>query len=113
MSIRVGTDIVYIPNFANSLKKGETNLKNKLFLSIETRKAKDIESLAGVFAAKEAFVKALGLSKIPLKSIEVRHAKNGRPYFSKPVEILSKFSSVDLSIAHDGDYATAICILIK
>ena len=109
--IRVGTDIVNIPEFTESLQGGGDNMRNKLFTSTEIKYAKRIEGLAGMFAAKEAFVKASGLSKISLKSIEVRHTKAGRPYFSKPVNELSKLTSVDLSIAHDGDYAIATCIL--
>lgn len=77
-------------------------------------------SLAGLFAAKEAFLKALGIGiggGISLNDIEIRHDGNGKPYLdvlSKKSKIMLKTMSVEeiaISISHADEIATAICIV--
>ena len=77
-------------------------------------------SLAGLFAAKEAFLKALGIGiggGIDLNDIEIRHDNNGKPYLevlSKKSKIMLKAMSVEeiaISISHADEIATAICIV--
>ena len=78
------------------------------------------ESLAGIFATKEAFLKALGIGiggGIDLKEIEVSHYPSGKPYLilnsgsaqSKLDEFQVK--SIDVSISHTRAVCTAICVL--
>jgi len=74
---------------------------------------------AARFAAREAFVKALGTGFVPgasLRDIEVKTNGLGRPElaFSDRLEGMLKARGVTrchLSIAHDGDSAQAIVIL--
>lgn len=77
-------------------------------------------SLAGIFAAKEAFLKALGIGiggGIALNDIEIRHDNNGKPYLdvlSNKSKIMLKTMSVEeiaISISHADEIATAICIV--
>lgn len=77
-------------------------------------------SLAGLFAAKEAFLKALGIGiggGIDLNDIEIRHDENGKPYLdvlSSKSKIMLKTMSVEeiaISISHADEIATAICIV--
>ena len=77
-------------------------------------------SLAGLFAAKEAFLKALGIGiggGIALNDIEIRHDANGKPFLnvlSNKSKIMLKTMSVEeiaISISHTGEIATAICIV--
>ena len=77
-------------------------------------------SLAGLFAAKEAFLKALGIGiggGINLNDIEIRHDANGKPYLdvlSNKSKIMLKTMSVEeiaISISHADEIATAICIV--
>lgn len=77
-------------------------------------------SLAGLFAAKEAFLKALGIGiggGIDLNDIEIRHDDNGKPYLdvlSSKSKIMLKTMSVEeiaISISHADEIATAICII--
>ncbi|MBQ8137357.1 MAG: holo-ACP synthase [Clostridia bacterium] len=82
------------------------------------RPAKD--SAAGIFAAKEAFVKALGTGfiGIPLAEIGVTHDALGAPKYSLTGKAAEAFrqSGADrchLSISHDGGMAMAFCILEK
>ena len=75
-----------------------------------------IETLAGLFAAKEALLKALkkGINNYCLKDIEITHDSNKAPsfIFHNELEELNN-SNISLSISHDGDYAIAIVSIIK
>lgn len=73
--------------------------------------------LAGFWAAKEAFLKALGegITSLALNQICVLHDQKGRPYIALSDEQKQKFGVVDktieLSISHTKDIATAVCII--
>ncbi|MGT2959003.1 holo-ACP synthase [Streptococcus bovimastitidis] len=70
---------------------------------------RQITYLAGRWAAKEAFSKAMGtgIGKLSFQDIEVASDPKGRPYFSR-----SPFSGQSfLSISHSGDYVQASVIL--
>ena len=119
--MNVGIDIVQI-----SQVKKIKNLERFLtrFYNIEeikyiaTKKAKQEQTIAGIFAGKEAFLKALeiGIGKISLKNVIVAHNQNNAPYIvmnDEVKDIIGKFgySRVDLSISHGGNYSIAICNL--
>lgn len=76
---------------------------------VKTRAA----TLAGIFAAKEAFYKALGTGFRQGKwtDAEVAHTDLGAPYFifhGLYVSLVSQYAeSPALSISHDGAYAIA------
>ena len=98
----LGIDIVYIPRIkdADTLARGVLTPRE---LELYSKRTKKEEFLAGRFAAKEAFMKALEQGmKIPFKDIEVLYKDNGAPY------ILYKNKQYEVSISHDGDYAIAI-----
>lgn len=101
----VGIDIVHltrikdIDSFANKiLSQNELSLMNE--------RIDKISFIGGRFAAKEAFLKMnhCRIGGIPFKEIEVLNKKEGTPF------ILYKNKEYDLSIAHDGEYAIAICM---
>jgi len=77
-------------------------------------------TVAGLFASKEAVLKALGVgmkSGYGFKDIEVGHNEKGAPTISlsnKLAKVLKslKKQGVSISIAHDGEYATAMAILV-
>ena len=98
----IGIDIVLISRI-----KDPDNFKSAILseneLYLYDNAVKKNEFLAGRFAAKEAFMKAIKLGmKIPFKEIEVLYDNNGAPY------ILYKNKNYEVSIAHDGDYAISI-----
>lgn len=73
---------------------------------------------AGLFAAKEAFVKALGAGFAALTpdKVSVRHDGQGAPYYAinEAMEAAMRqkgASAAHLSISHDGDAAMAVAIL--
>ena len=71
------------------------------------------QTLAGLFAAKEAFAKALGTGIVcDLREIGIIHDEAGRPAYSltgKAAE-LGGGDRFLLSISHDGGTAGAVCI---
>lgn len=73
------------------------------------------QSAAGMFAAKEAFLKAAGtgLSGAPLKDIEIDHEASGRPrlcLYGKAA-LLAQGLQAFVTITHEGDTAAAVVIL--
>lgn len=71
------------------------------------------QTMAGIFAAKEAFSKALGTGiTFELKDISIHHDDAGKPayFLSGKAEELGRGSRFWLSISHDGGIAAAVCI---
>ena len=76
------------------------------------------ETAAGLFAAKEALVKALGIGIGPLSLIdaEIGHDEKGAPYYILNEKVWAALqkkgaSAAFLSISHDGGVAMAVPIL--
>lgn len=100
---RIGTDIVKISRIEKSIKN--SRFLDDVYSPEEQSYCKRAESYAGIFAAKEAYFKALGTGiKLPLSDVEVRHTDNGKPY-------IFGVENCDLSISHDGEYAIATVII--
>lgn len=103
-NLKVGIDMVYIPKFALKVKKRGKIFLVKAFSEREIIEAKgNIESLAGKYAGKEAFIKTLTSEKYSLKQIEVLKEK-GKPY------LLYKENKYEVSLSHAGSYTIAIVI---
>ena len=75
------------------------------------------ETLAGMYAAKEAFSKALGtgVRGFELKEVEVLHSPEGQPYYSISGKALEaqkarRIERMLLSISHDGGMAIAFAV---
>jgi holo-[acyl-carrier protein] synthase len=74
---------------------------------------RQLEYLAGRFASKEAYSKALGVgigAELSFQDIEILHDEKGKPYFSKGV-FREGHSHVTLS--HTDDIVTAFVVLEK
>ena len=81
------------------------SFRKKVFTENEIMHCKTAESFAGIFAAKEAYFKALGTGiKFPITDVEVAYDENGKPY-------LNRIENSDLSVSHDNEYAVATVIL--
>lgn len=108
-----GVDLVLIERFNNIQEK----FINKYFTTKEidyiNSKNKNSETIAGIYAAKEAFLKSIGVAfnKYAFKDIEVLH-DNGRPYFNINETIKKEInkSHFSLSISHEDKYAIAFVI---
>ena len=82
----IGTDIINIKRIEKSLRKEGSKFKDKIFTKKEMlyceSKKKPSSYYAKRFAAKEAFVKALGTGfrhNITFKNIEVSNDNFGKP----------------------------------
>jgi len=83
---------------------------------IQSRGAHRAESLAGIYAAKEAFSKAMGTGIcFDLREVEIRHGENGEPCYALHGETAEKTKGEGflLSISHDGGIAGAVCLREK
>ena len=96
--------MVFLPEFEKRLRNLELE---KIFLSHELVQNKSLESLAGVFAAKEAFFKAIG-SKEDWLDVWVEKTAEGKPFLRST---LAQNKNTELSISHSGDYVIAVVIL--
>lgn len=99
-------DLVFIPEFKERARRGGEGFLKKIFLESELKNT-DISHLAGVFAAKEAVMKALGLSPGEWHKIDVLCQENGKP----KLRVSGKeIKDGDLSVSHVKDYAVAVFV---
>ena len=110
MQIKIGCDLTDIAKFKKSASKGGAAFLARIFSPYEMAHARDTQNLAGLFAAKEAVIKALGLPGGSWKKMEVRHLKNGRPVLK--MEGRARFRSFDLTITHERMQAMAVAVFI-
>ncbi|MBW2108470.1 MAG: holo-ACP synthase [Deltaproteobacteria bacterium] len=121
----VGTDIVQIPRIERIVDRWGNRFIQRVFTPDEIAycrsKARPAARFALRFAAKEAFVKALGTglkNGVTLRQIEVRKDAMGRPLLK--LHATSKLICAELgisrsfvSLSDDGDYALATVVLEK
>ena len=121
-----GVDIIKNSRINNSLKiKG---FLNRIFTEKEIQQGKKLKNkinfYAKRFAAKEAFVKAIGTgfrSNINFIDIEIKNYKNGKPYISLSKKLNNylqkKFKiqkyKVFLSLSDEKDYSIAFVVIDK
>lgn len=100
-----GVDIVEISDFRANIEKGGATFLEKCFFPEESDNA-SVQSLAGIFAAKEAVMKALSLRAGKWKEIIIKHEADGRPYVEF-VSLSVRPISCDVSISHTESSAVA------
>ena len=109
-----GIDIVKIDRFKDI--KNKTALFNNIFNENEIKYIENanynINTIAGLFAAKEAFLKAIkkGINDYSLKDIEISHNEDNAPFIILHNDLSKLYDSkcFSISISHDGDYSVAI-----
>jgi holo-[acyl-carrier protein] synthase len=101
----IGIDIVDISRIKAMIEKYGTRFVDRVFTESEIGYAREKrrmeETLAGRFAAKEAFMKASGMW-LPWRDIEVQR-EEGRPFISFRGKRYN-----GLSISHERAYAVAV-----
>jgi holo-[acyl-carrier protein] synthase len=118
----VGIDLVMTKRLRNLVKRWGEKFLRRVFTPNERKELKaspfPYESLAGKFAAKEAFLKALGkgLFEIPFLEIEVLKEERGKPFIclhGKAKKMVQEINlkNIHLSISHDGGMAMALVVL--
>ena len=108
MQIRTGIDMVHIPRM-RSIQENKDTL-SKLFHPSELQPL-TLEHLAGIFAVKEAFFKAIQ-GKPSFLDIEIKKNKQGKPSLIISPEFSKNMISHDVSISHEKDYAIAHVVLM-
>ena len=103
--MRIGTDIVEIARIKDPDRLAKKILSPKEMEYYEARSNK-AETIAGFFAAKEAFMKATGkgLTLAAMNDVEVLHEDLGAPY------ILFQNKTYSVSISDDGGFAIAMAL---
>ena len=120
MVIGVGIDLCGVHRMEEMLEDGrfaERYYSEEERCYIKGRGRMAASSMAGMFAAKEALVKALGtgFTDTRLSDIRVLHDPSGAPYFSLTGSIAEHVSQKNitdlrLSVTHEGDMAAAVVI---
>ena len=123
-----GIDIVENYRIKKLLFKKKSNFKKKIFTNDEItyceKKINIVNCYSKRFAAKEAFVKAMGTGfrkNINFKDIEIINNHYGRPDILVSTRIINKIKTlfkvkkfnILLSISDENKYAIASVIIIK
>ena len=123
MIIGIGIDIIESARVRDKIKR--RSFKEKVFSLSEIdyceRQQKKTQHYAARFAAKEAFLKAIGMglaAGYDLHEIEITHSKSGEPKLSVKGNFLKlkkklKWNKAHVSISHIESVACAIVILEK
>lgn len=110
MVIGLGVDLVDLVRFRKVVQT--KNFLQKYFSEEES--TLNITSLAGRFAAREAFYKALDRKELfKFSEIKIVNAADGHPLIvlSGRIEEHFKEKSIQLSISHTKDYAVSFVII--
>ncbi|MCL2355763.1 MAG: holo-ACP synthase [Defluviitaleaceae bacterium] len=102
----VGVDIVKIARFEDCVEKEKSPFMRRVFTEREREYIKSAQNAAGIFAAKEAVVKALGTGfrKISPQDVEILHEESGKPY------VIFGGATVHISISHTDTDAIAFAV---
>ena len=119
----IGYDLTQVSRIEAALGRWGERFQKKVFTPGEIRyclgKRNPFPNFAARFAAKEAFVKALGIGirrGVHWKDVEVRRGPLGKPVLKihgRAVEICAqeRIGGLFLSLTHDGDYSGAMVVL--
>lgn len=117
----IGIDIVKIERMRTVVEKWGQRFLKRVFTKSEIaycyEKKEPYLSLAVRFAAKEAFVKAVGsAAPVALAEIEVMNMDSGKPLIKVNGKLKDFFSAksikhAHLSLSHEHDYGVACVVL--
>ncbi len=113
MIVGIGVDLVDVPRFVRSVDR-TPGLVERLFA--ESERDRPARSLAARFAAKEAFMKAVGeTSGFRWHDMQVLQDVDGKPsfrFFGTIADTVARrgIGTVHLSLTHDGDSACAFVV---
>ncbi|HAF08125.1 MAG: holo-ACP synthase [bacterium] len=120
MRISNGIDIIEIERIRKKFEK-DLKFKKKIFTEKELKQVEGLEIeyivLAGKWASKEAFSKALGTGigkELDWLDIQISNDITGKPHIEVSKDILEKYGidEISLSISHIKDYAVASVVIL-
>lgn len=123
MILGIGVDLVHVARIGQALDRFGERMKRRLFTPGEIAwcegRVSPAQHFAVRFAAKEAFLKALGTGKragIPWREVEVVREDSGRPrlVLHGQAKLLCDSRGVRqalVSLTHDGEYGAAQVVL--
>ncbi len=120
MIIGIGTDVTSVSRIQKLMEKHPHSL-HRVFSEEELRVGgNQRDTLAGYFAAKEAFAKAMGTGfgkDLQITEVSVKKDALGKPFFVLSERLSELFDhnghTAHLSISHDGGVAMAVVIIEK
>lgn len=119
----VGIDLIRVDRLQTSLTRWGERFEKRVFTEVESRTCAERKNrascLAMRFAAKEAFVKAMGTgmrSPVTWQDIEVQKAPSGKPIIALSDRVLKLCGergiyAWHLSLTDDGNYGAALVVL--
>ena len=103
----LGVDVVEVERFGAALARSP-GLEDRFFTAAERDHcAGSVLRLAGTFAAKEAVMKALGLTPAPAWARRIRIERDAS---GRPAATVEGGGSALVSISHDGPVAVAVAL---
>jgi len=111
--MKIGTDIIQIERIRKMTEKYGVKFQERFLTDTEIDESRKAESIAGLWAAKEAIAKALGCgigAELSFHDIIIYKDPKGAPHFrlSPKAQARHQVKSTSLSISHDGGFAIAI-----
>jgi holo-[acyl-carrier protein] synthase len=111
----IGIDIIELKRIQKSMENERfvnrilTEKEKESYIQLDNQ-ARKVEFLAGRFAAKEAFAKAMGtgIGKLSFQDISVLNDRLGAPYID--ITVTEKMN-IFVSISHSREYAVAQVVI--
>jgi len=112
----IGVDLVSIARIERFLERFGDRALQRFLTKEEIANIRKVESIAGLWAAKEAIAKALGCgigSELGFHDIIITKTPKGAPTFRLSPAKEETFAIRDrsLSISHDGGFAIAVAAI--
>ena len=119
LELRTGLDLCGIARMEEA--GGHAHFLERVFTPAElayaeSRGAARAASLAGMWAAKEALLKALGTGiAFPMTDAEIAHDAAGAPFYRLHGEAAARCGGAipRLSVTHEAGMAAAVCVLLR
>lgn len=114
MIVGIGTDIIEISRIEKLMQ--DISFLNRCFTKQELDYINGhTQSAAAIYAAKEAYSKALGtgISGFKLKDIEIIHDEKGKPDILAYNAAKRESEKVFLTLSHCNEYAIAYVVIEK
>ncbi|MCD6653140.1 MAG: holo-ACP synthase [Sulfurovum sp.] len=116
--MKIGTDIIHIDRIEKNISKYGNKFKERFLSHEEIAMAQKAETVAGLWAAKEAISKALGCGigeQLSFHDIMIVKNQKGAPAFtlSQEAQTIHRIKESSLSISHDGGFAIAVVVVVQ